>query len=58
VVARAGAVHLAASIPGVGPCGLATGSMLRSDLAPDPATVEDGTVTVPQGPGLGLPTRP
>ena len=58
VVARTGAVHLAASIPEVEPCGLATGSMLRSDLAPDPATVEDGTITVPQGPGLGLPARP
>lgn len=58
VVARTGAVHLAASIPEVGPCGLATGAMLRSDLTPDPATVEDGTVTVPQEPGLGLPVRP
>jgi L-alanine-DL-glutamate epimerase-like enolase superfamily enzyme len=58
VVARTGAVHLAASVPEVGPCGLATGSMLRSDLAPDPAAVEDGHVTVPQESGLGLPTRP
>jgi L-alanine-DL-glutamate epimerase-like enolase superfamily enzyme len=58
VVARTGAVHLAASIPDVGACGLATASMLRSDLAPDPATVEDGTITVPQDPGLGLPVRP
>ena len=58
VVARTGAVHLAASIPDIEPCGLATGSMLRSDLTPDPATVEDGTVAVPQEPGLGLQTRP
>ncbi len=58
VIARTGAVHLAASIPDIDPCGLATGSMLRSDLAPDPATVEDGTITVPQEPGLGLPARP
>ena len=58
VVARTGAVHLAASVPEVGPCGLATGSMLRSDLVADPATVADGTIAVPQDPGLGLPTRP
>jgi o-succinylbenzoate synthase len=58
VVARTGAVHLAASIPEIRPCGLATASMLRSDLAPDPATVADGTITVPQNPGLGLQSRP
>jgi o-succinylbenzoate synthase len=58
VVARTGAVHLAASIPDIGACGLATGSMLRSDLAPDPAPVADGGITVPGEPGLGLPARP
>jgi L-alanine-DL-glutamate epimerase-like enolase superfamily enzyme len=58
VVARTGAVHLAASLPDVLPCGLATGSMLASDLSPDPAPVVDGAVEVPQSTGLGLPDRP
>jgi len=58
VVARTGAVHVAASIPGVGPCGLATGSMLATDLSADPAPVVDGAVEVPQELGLGLPERP
>lgn len=58
VVARTGAAHVAASVPDVGPCGLATGELLRSDLAPDPAPVADGEITVPQGTGLGLPARP
>jgi L-alanine-DL-glutamate epimerase-like enolase superfamily enzyme len=51
-VARAGATHLAAAIPDVPPCGLATGSLLASDLAPAPV-VSDGAVVVPTGPGLG-----
>jgi o-succinylbenzoate synthase len=54
VVARTGAVHVAASIPEVSPCGLATGDRVVRDLAPDPAPVEDGTIRVPQEPGLGL----
>ncbi len=58
VVARTGAVHVAASIPGVGPCGLATGDRVVRDLAPDPAPVEDGAIRVPQEPGLGLTTPP
>jgi len=58
VVARVGAVHAAAAIPGVRACGLATGSRLATDLAPDPATVEDGAITVPQTEGLGLSVRP
>jgi len=58
VVARTGAVHVAASVPDVGPCGLATGELLRSDLGPDPAPVADGEITVPQDAGLGLPARP
>lgn len=53
VVARVGAVHVAAAIPDVPACGLATGSMLSSDLASDPATVSNGAVRVPTGPGLG-----
>lgn len=51
VVARAAAVHLAASIPDVRPCGLATGGRLASDVGPDAAPVSDGTAAVPQGKG-------
>ena len=58
VVARTGAVHAAASIPDVGPCGLATGDRVVRDLAPDPAPVEDGAIHVPQEPGLGLISPP
>ena len=54
VVARTGAVHVAASIPSAGPCGLATGGRVVRDLATDPAPVEDGSVRVPQAAGLGL----
>lgn len=50
-VARTGAVHVAAALPGVGACGLATGSRLADDLGPDPAPVEDGYVRVPQKEG-------
>ncbi|RDI70508.1 mandelate racemase/muconate lactonizing enzyme family protein [Halopelagius longus] len=53
VVARLGAVHVAAAVPDVPACGLATGSMLASDLAPDPAPVSEGRIEVPEGPGLG-----
>lgn len=58
VVARTAAVHVAASIPEVRPCGLATASMLAEDLSADPAPVADGRIEVPQGKGLGLPERP
>jgi len=50
--ARTAAVHVAAAIPGVRPCGLATGAALAADLAPDPAPVTDGAITVPEGPGV------
>ncbi|MFB6192004.1 MAG: mandelate racemase/muconate lactonizing enzyme family protein [Haloarculaceae archaeon] len=43
-VARAGAVHVAASLPGIDACGLATGGLLADDLCPDPFPVENGTV--------------
>jgi len=43
-VARAGAVHLAASLPGIDACGLATGGMLAEDLCPDPFPVANGYV--------------
>lgn len=51
-VARTGAVHIAAAIPDVGACGLATGSLLAEDLGPDPCPVEDGAVVVPTDPGI------
>jgi o-succinylbenzoate synthase len=51
VVARTGAVHLAASLPDVRPCGLATAGLLGADLASDPAPVERGRIAVPEGKG-------
>jgi len=50
--ARTAAVHVASAIPNVRPCGLATGDALETDVAPDPAPVERGTMTVPDGPGI------
>ena len=50
-VARAAAVHVAAVVPEVRACGLATGSLLAEDFGPDPAPVVDGWVDVPEGPG-------
>jgi o-succinylbenzoate synthase len=58
VVGRTGAVHVAASLPDVSPCGLATAPLLAEDLSADPAPVSDGAIDVPQGKGLGLPDRP
>ncbi|KOX96130.1 mandelate racemase/muconate lactonizing enzyme family protein [Halorubrum tropicale] len=52
VVARTAAVHVAAAVPDVSPCGLATASLLDGDLAPDPCPVEGGRIAVPTGPGL------
>lgn len=52
VIARTAAVAVAAAIPAVPACGLATASYLDADLAPDPAPVADGTITVPDDPGL------
>lgn len=54
VVARTAAVHVAAAIPDVRPCGLATADRLVADLGPDPSPVEDGRMSVPDGPGIGL----
>ena len=46
--ARTVAVHLAASLPGVVPSGLATASMLAADLrTPDPVPVVDGVIRLP-----------
>lgn len=54
VVARTAAVHVAASLPDVPACGLATADLLLSDVADDPAPVEDGAIHVPQTPGVGV----
>jgi o-succinylbenzoate synthase len=54
VVARTAAVHVAAALPDVAPCGLATAGLLGEDLGPDPAPVADGRITVPQDPGIGI----
>lgn len=53
VVARAGAVHLAAGLGIDRACGLATADALADDLADDPAPVVDGAARVPQDAGLG-----
>jgi o-succinylbenzoate synthase len=52
-VARTAAVHVAAAIPDVPACGLATRKLLESDLGPDIAPVADGLAVVPQGEGNG-----
>lgn len=52
VVARTGALHVAAALGDPPACGLATGDFLSRDLAADPAPVVDGEMTVPAGPGL------
>jgi o-succinylbenzoate synthase len=51
-VARVGALYVAAALPNVRACGLATGDRLATDLAADPASVEHGALRVPAGPGL------
>lgn len=55
VIARTGAVHLTASLPQRCPAGLATGEILSSDIAPEPAPVTNGRIAVPQSPGIGIP---
>jgi L-Ala-D/L-Glu epimerase len=51
-IARTGAVHLAASLAPIAPCGLATGDVLEVDLvADDPAPTTGGETIVPQTPG-------
>lgn len=54
VVGRTGAVHLAGSLAGIEPSGLATGHVFEQDLAPDPVPVRDGTITIPDAPGLAI----
>ncbi|MCQ4334354.1 o-succinylbenzoate synthase [Natronomonas sp. F2-12] len=55
-IARAGAVHLAASVPEIRACGLATAGLLASDIRDGIATVEGGSVPVSQGKG-NIPPR-
>lgn len=51
-VARAAAVHVAATVPDVRPCGLATGDRLGADLlTTDPTTVTRGSVSPGQKEG-------
>ncbi|MGM0605942.1 MAG: mandelate racemase/muconate lactonizing enzyme family protein [Halobacteriota archaeon] len=52
VVARTTAAHVAAAIPDVGACGLATGGLLADDLAASPIEVRDGAMAVPTEPGI------
>ena len=54
VVARVGAVHLAASLPQRTAAGLATSGWLADDLASDPINVVAGRASVPQKPGHGV----
>lgn len=56
VVARTAALHLAASLHDPPACGLATADRLSVDLAPDPAPVRNGRMTVPDAPGIGIET--
>ncbi|MFO7925407.1 MAG: mandelate racemase/muconate lactonizing enzyme family protein [Halobacteriota archaeon] len=55
-IARAAAVHLAASVRGIRPCGLATGDLLAEDLTESIESVEEGAIAVPQGKG-NIPPR-
>lgn len=56
--ARAAAVHVAAAIPEVSACGLATGDRLAADLVDDPVPVVDGRIHVPQKEGNTRHTSP
>ncbi|MWG36838.1 mandelate racemase/muconate lactonizing enzyme family protein [Halomarina oriensis] len=51
VYARTATVHLAASLPTVRACGLATADLLAADLTADPAPVSAGRIAVPEGKG-------
>ncbi|MDR9431449.1 MAG: enolase C-terminal domain-like protein, partial [Natronomonas sp.] len=55
-IARAAAVHLAASVPKMRPCGLATGELLAGDLTDAIESAADGGIAVPQGKG-NIPPR-
>jgi o-succinylbenzoate synthase len=54
VIARTAAVHAAAALDLERACGLATADLLAEDLATDPTVVQDGSISVPQKPALGV----
>ncbi|MFQ3318771.1 MAG: o-succinylbenzoate synthase [Natronomonas sp.] len=56
-IARAASTHLAASLPDVRACGLATGDRLAADLWENVAPVRDGRAVVPHGKGNIPPSR-
>jgi o-succinylbenzoate synthase len=50
-----GALHLAAALPQISlECGLATLPLLNDDLVVEAIAVQNGTLALPQGPGLGV----
>jgi len=52
VVARTAAVHIAAAIPDMTACGLATGMLLDTDLTTDPIDIIEGRAQLPATSGL------
>ena len=54
LVARLGALHVAATRPDPLPAGIATGDRLASDLGDSPIELTDGRLPLPVGSGLGL----
>lgn len=54
-IGTAAALHLAATLPADGPaCGLATGSLLATDLLVRRLRIHGGQMALPEGPGLGV----
>ncbi|TVR68110.1 MAG: o-succinylbenzoate synthase [Sphaerobacteraceae bacterium] len=54
-IAMTAALHLAATLPQpVSPCGLATGTLLETDLLVESSPIEGGMMKVPTGPGIGV----
>jgi len=53
-VGVAAALHLAATLPTPLACGLATGTLLASDLLTQPIVVRNGALHIPDQPGLGV----
>lgn len=54
-IGTAAALQLAATLPAPAPaCGLATASLLAADLVQRPLLIEEGTMRLPEAPGLGV----
>jgi len=53
-IGLAAAAQVAATVPGDGAHGLGTGALLEDDLVGGAMTVRDGTLALPDGPGLGV----